>query len=331
MTTVVNAAGLTLMDLASRMDPDRKGIAQVVELLAQYNSFVPEMAWVEGNLPTGHQFVSRTALPSVTYRRFNEGVAATKSRTAQLTETCAQIATRFTLDKDLAELNGNSLAFRASEEKGHIQAMSNEAETGMINNSTSAAPEKWHGLAPRFNSTTQAMGGSQLVLADSAASGSDQTSVWLVGWGDESVFGIYPKSSQAGLKVEDGGKQLVSDGTNQYWAYVTDLTWKLGLCVKDHRFVSRVCNIDTSAISATGDNIMPAMIRAHHKIFNPSGVRLAYYCNRTVATYLHLQALEKTVGSTLSIENIGGRPITNFLGIPVRSTDGIGIVEDVLS
>lgn len=327
----INATGLTLADLAARMDPDRKNISPFVNLLDQYNAFVPEMAWVEGNLPTGHQFVSVTALPSVTYRRYNEGVAASKGQTAPTIEACSQIASRFTLDEDLAEINGMSLSFRASEEKLHVQAMSNEAEYGMIYNSTSATPEKWHGLAPRFNATTQAMGGSQIVLADAAPSGSDQTSVWLVGWSDDTVFGIYPKGSKAGLEIKDGGRQLVSDGTNDFWAFVTDMKWKLGLCVKDHRYVSRVANIDTSAISATGDNIMPAMIRAHHKIFKPEGVRLAYYTNRTVGTYLHLQALEKTVNSTLSIENIGGRPVTTFLGHPVRPSDEISDTESVLS
>jgi len=328
---LLNAAGLTLMDLASRMDPDRKGIADIVELLSQYNAFIKDMAWVEANQPLSHIYTSRTALPSVTYRRFNEGVVAGKSRTTQQSESLALITSRFSLDVDLAEVNGMSMSFRASEEKGHVQAMSNEAEAGMVYNSTSAAPEKWHGLAPRFASTTQANGGSQLVLADALPAGSDQTSVWLVGWSDSSVFGIYPKGSKAGLEIIDGGKVLVSDGSNDYWAYVTDLKWKLGLVVKDHRFVSRVCNIDSGALSATGDNIMPAMIRAHHKIFNPAGVRLAYYSNRTIATFLHLQALEKTVNSTVTIEDIGGQPVTKFLGIPVRSTDAITNTEAIIS
>ena len=326
----INAAGLTLMDLASRLDPDKKGIANIVELLEQYNSFVPDMTWKEGNLLTGHQFSSRTALPSVTYRRYNEGVAANKSRTTQVTEACGNIATRFTLDCDLAELNGLSMAFRASEEKGHVQAMSNEAESGMIYNSTASTPEKWHGLAPRFPSTTQANGGSQVILADGAASGSDQTSVWFVGWSENTVYGIYPKGSQAGLRIQDGGRQLVSDGTNEFWAFVTDLDWKLGLCVEDHRAVARVGNIDTSAISATGDNVMPAMIRAFGKIFKPNLVRGCWYTDRTIATYLHLQSLEKTVQSTLSQAEIGGRPVTTFLGFPVRSTDAITDTEAVL-
>lgn len=326
----INAGALTLLDRAKRSDANGN-ITQVVELLTQLNPFLEDMVWKESNLATGELVTHRTALPSVTYRRFNEGIQTGKSRTAQFTESCALITARSTLDVDLAEVNGNTMEFRASEESGFIQAMSNEAENGMIYNSTSAAPEKWHGLAPRFASTTQAMGGSQIVLADASPSGADQTSIWLVGWGEDSVYGIYPKGSKAGLETFDGGKQLISDGSNDYWAYVTDWKWRLGMVVKDYRYVARVANIDTSAISATGDNIVPAMIRAYHKIYSTRGVRMAWYCNRTIATYLHLQALEKTKNATLTIENIGGKPITHVLGIPVRSTDAILNTEAVIS
>lgn len=318
----LNAGRLTLLDHAKRLDPNGS-IATVVELLQQDNAILQDAHVQEGNLPTGHRFTSRTALPSVAYRMFNQGIKPSKSRTAQIDEACAILNTRSEVDVDLCELNGNQASFRASEEAAFLQALNNEVENGMFYNSTAVNPERFQGLAPRLNSTSDPWGGSQIIKADQGASGNDMTSIWLVGWGPEGAFLIYPKGSKAGIEAIDMGKQYVDDGQGgKYLAYVTDWKWKLGLCVKDHRCVARVANIDTSALSETGNNIIPAMIQAWHRV-RKTGVRLVWYCNKTVATYLHLQALNATRNSTLSIQEIGGQPVVTFLGAPVRETDGI--------
>jgi hypothetical protein len=248
------------------------------------------------------------------------------------------LTAKSTLDVELAKLNGNTAAFRASEDKSFLQAMNNQVETSLFYSSTLTAPEEFMGLTPRFNSTTQAMGGSQVVLNDVAAEtdGTDQSSAWLVGWSPETVFGIYPKGSQAGLEIEDTGKHWVLDsgGTNSYHAYVTKMTWKLGLVVRDFRYVARVANIDNSVLAATGATdytLIPSMIKAYHKIHNPSAVRLVWYMNRTVATYLHLQAAAKVAPITFNTDALSGRPVMSFMGVPIRVTDGLNIVESEIA
>ena len=60
---------------------------------------------------------------------------------------------------------------------------------------------------------------------DSGASGNDQTSIWLICWGPQTAFGIFPKGSQAGIKFKDLGTQLWDDGTGKkFEAYVS--SWK---------------------------------------------------------------------------------------------------------
>jgi hypothetical protein len=326
---VLNQNNLTLLDHMKRLDPNGR-IAPIVELLAQENPVIEDAVFIEGNLPTGHRFTSRTALPTPTYRRFNQGIKPTKSKTAQIDEACAMLATRSAVDVKLCELNGNSLAFRATEEAAQLQGLNNTVEQGMFYNSTLVDPEKFMGLAPRLDKLDGPWR-SQIIPCDPAAAGADQTSIWLVGWGEQGVFGIYPKGSQAGIKATDMGKQYVPDGDGgEFLAYCTDWEWDIGLVVKDYRRVARVCNIDTSALAANGSNLIPAMIKAYHRV-KRTGVKLRWYCNSTIATYLHLQALEATKNSTLAISEIGGRPITTFLGIPVRETEGILDTEAVIS
>lgn len=328
--TTINAGALTLLDIAKRKDPNG-AIANIVEALSQRNAFVETALWKEGNLETGHVFTTRTGLPSIGWRRFNEGITAGKSRTDQITETCGMMAGLSKVDVSLANIGGNPMAVRASEDKGFIQGFNKEMETGFVYHSTASTPEKINGFSPRLDSTSDPYG-SQIVLADASPSGSDQTSIWGVVWGEDSVFGIYPRGTTAGLKGKDLGEELVSDGNGgEYLAYRMWWEWYTGLCVKDGRQLVRVANIDTSALAATGDNIIPAMIKAYHKLENPRAGKLVWYCNRTAATYLDLQARENTKNSTLSIEKFDGREVLMFRGAPVMTTDGITNTEAVIS
>lgn len=326
----INASLPSLQDLISRTDPDGS-IAPIVEALSQDNAILADSVWKEGNLPTGHKFTSRKALPSGTWRRFNEGVAPTKSRTDQITEACGMLDAICKVDVDLAKLNGNEAAFRMSENKAFIQGLSNDMETAFLYSSTKTDPEKIMGFAPRLDSTTGDWGG-QIIKHDTSASGSDQASVWLVGWGLETVYGIYPKGMKAGLEMDDMGKQLTRDSSNnEFRAWVSYWTWKVGLCVQDARYLVRLANVDTSGLSETGKTLIQSMIKMYHQMKSTKGVRPAYYVNKKIGTYLHLQALDSTTNSTLTIENIGGKPVTHFLGIPVRETDALTNAEAVIS
>lgn len=326
----INATLPTLQDITSRMDPDGS-IAPIVEALSQDNAVLADAVWKEGNLPTGHKFTSRKALPSGTWRRFNEGIAPGKTRTDQITETAGMLDAMSKVDVDLAKLNGNEAAFRMSEDKGFIQGLSNQMETAILYASTKTDPEQIMGLAPRLDSTTGDWGG-QIIKHDPAAAGSDQASVWLVGWGLETVFCFFPKGMKAGLEKDDMGKQLVRDANNnEYRAWVTYWTWKIGLAVQDARYLVRLANVDTSALAETGKALIVSMIKMAHQLKSRKGVRPAFYVNKKIGTYLHLQALDTTTNSTLSIENIGGQPVTHFLGIPIRETDALTNTEAVVS
>lgn len=320
----------TLADQAKRMDPNG-GIARIVEQLSKRNPLLEDAVFLEGNQPTGHIFTSRTALPAVGFRRFNEGVAPSKSRTDQVTESCGMMSAFSVVDCALARLNGNEAAFRASEDIAFMQAMNNEAETGYFYHSTKTAPEKFMGFSPRMDSTT-GPGGSNIIKCEAAAAGNDQASIWLIVWGPETVHGIFPKGSVAGLQHEDMGKQLWDDGSGKkFKAYVTSWDWQLGLCVRDWRYVARIANIDTSSINVATDTIVDAMIDALGAVQDLKSGRPVFYMNRKVATLLRKQAKNATKNSTLSIDQVGGRSILSMDGVPCRQTDALLNSEAVVA
>jgi hypothetical protein len=328
--TTLNQTLVSLLDSYSRRDPDGT-IAQIVEVLTQRTVVMEDLEWVEGNTATGHVVTSRTALPGIQYRRYNEGIAVTKSRTDQVTESIGKMAGMSKVDVELAALHGDGAAFRATEDDAFLQAFANEFETGFFYNSTASSPEKWQGLAPRFASTT-GPGGSQVIKMDSSASGSDQASAWLVGHGAQTVHGIFPKGEMLGLNPYDGGRQLTLDASNnQFWAWVTSWAWNVGVCVKDFRYVARVANIDMGNILSTGSALIDAMIRAQRKIFKP-GAKLVWYANRDVITFLELQAKNAVAtGGPVHYKEIGGQPILTFRGVPIKETDALLNTESTVS
>lgn len=318
----------TLMDLAKATGPDGSMIP-IVDAISKRNSVMEDAVWKEGNLTTGHRIGSLTALPSVAWRRINEGVSPSKSRNDQVDETCGLLTGMSQVDKALVQLNGG-MAFRGAQDKRFLAAMANEFETGFFYHSTKATPEKFMGVLPRLDSTTGPAGG-QIIKADPSPSGSDQASAVLVGWGQDSVYCIYPKGTRQGLTPTDMGLQSLDDGTGKKFpGYQTFWEWAVGVCVEDWRYLVRVANIDTSALLTTGRLIIDAMVNAYYQLQDTTNVKPVWYVNRKVATYLHHQSND-AAKNTVTFDNVGGKEVMRFLGIPVRRTDALLNTEAIVS
>lgn len=330
-TTAINDENPTLLDLIRQQDPDGRQ-ARVIEALQRRTPLLQVLTFMEGNLETGHRFASRTGLPSIGWRRFNEGVAAGKSRVDQITETVGMLEGRSQVDAELVQLNGNSAAFRESEDNAFTQAFRHEVETGLFYHSTRTAPEKFMGLSPRMDATTGPYG-AQIIDWSGSSSGNDQTSVWLICFSPETVFGITPKGQPAGLIPHDMGVQMVEDANgNRYRAFETVWNWKLGLCVKDARYVVRIANVDTSAIVGTDSTLIDSMIDAYHQIQDTVSGRYAWFTNRTIGRFLHKQAMSKAVyGLTIEQDLVNGGSLNKFMGIPILQTDALLSTESVVS
>src|SRR5215469_5972434 len=110
----LGTTALTYADWAKRLDDGYK-VASIVELLSQTNEILLDMLVEEGNLPTGHKTTVRTGLPQATWRLLNYGVPPAKSTTAHIVDVCGNLETYAVIDKDIADLNGNTAEFRLSE------------------------------------------------------------------------------------------------------------------------------------------------------------------------------------------------------------------------
>ena len=215
----------TLIDVAKRTDPDGK-IATIVELLSQTNPILQDMSWVEGNLATGHKTTVRTGLPEATWRLLNYGVQPSKSTTAQITDSCGMLEAYAETDKKLADLNGNTAAFRLSEDMSFIEAMNQQQAETLFYGDTSLTPQRFMGLAPRY-SVLDAPNAQNII--NGGGTSTTNTSIWLVVWGNNTAHGIYPKGSSAGLSHQDLGEVTLLDANGgKYQGYRTHYKWESG-------------------------------------------------------------------------------------------------------
>ena len=330
---------LTLADWAKRTDPNGS-VPVVAELLSQTNEILQDAVFKEGNLPTGERVVIRTGLPTVYWRALNQGIPSSKSTTAQVDEACGMLEARSEVDKDLAMLNGNTAQFRLSEDTAFLEAMNQTQASTMFYGNPSTEPKSFLGLAGRYSSLS---GGNATNVLSAGGTGSDNTSVFLVCWGDNTVYCPFPKGSKAGLIHEDLGEQTVFNTDGRMQAYATRYQWKNGLVVKDWRYVVRICNIDVSDLigqtgtqeAADSTNIIRMMARAVYRIPNMAMGRCAFYMNRTVHSGLSLAAMDKTSAVLRVNEGLTqfGQPHSwlSFLGVPLRKVDSLLNSEALVS
>jgi hypothetical protein len=336
----LSTSNLTLADWAKRSDPDGR-VPIVAELLSQSNEILDDCVFKEGNLPTGERVVIRTGLPGVYWRALNQGIPSSKSTTAQIDEACGILEARSEVDKDLAMLNGNTAQFRLSEDTAFLEAMNQTQAETMFYGNPGTDPKKFLGLAPRYGDLSA---DNAVNILNAGGSGSDNASVYLVVWGDNTVYCPFPKGSKAGLTHEDLGEQTVynSDGT-RLQAFATRYQWKNGLVVKDWRYVVRICNIDISDLLAGSNTqastastaLIKLMARALYRIPNMAMGRAAFYMNRTVHSGLSIAALDKSQSVLAIQEGLSqfgsAQSYLSFLGVPLRRVDALLNTESAVS
>lgn len=340
MATLPKPGAVTLLDFAKSIDPDGN-TATVVELLNQSNEILTDMKWIEGNLSTGHLTTVRTGLPTVVWRRLYKGVPASKSQRAQVTDSTGMLEARSEVDQAVAELNGNTPEFRLSEATAFLEAMNQSMAQTLFYGDTTVNPERFNGLSPRYSSLSAGNGGN---IIDAGGTSTDNASMWLIVWGENTVTGIFPKGSKAGITHEDLGLIDAFDDSTppaRYRAYADHWIWKCGISLRDWRYAIRICNIDISdLVGQTGTQALTAatwlpklMIKAMARVPNMGMGSPVFYANRTVKEMLSIMAMDKSVNILAIEEGVNqfgkvapgsvGNGTLKMLGVPIRTVDAL--------
>jgi hypothetical protein len=323
-----------LVDITRGLDPAGRAL-NVAMLLSQKNEMINDIPWQEANGLTGHVMAQQTSLPSVSWRSYNGFVTPSKGTVAQITEGMGMLEGYSEVDVKLASLGGNVNGYRLQQEKMFAESITQEFAGTLLYGNVTTAPKEFNGLATRYNSLTGAVGDN---VVSGGGSGSDNTSIWIVGWGQSSVYGLYPKGTMAGLDYQDLGVQTITNATGvgggKMQAYVGHWSWSCGLAVQDWRNIVRICNLDVSALVADSNAAdLPTLINnGIHRLNSLEGVTPRIYMNRTAFERLDYQCRQDVrLGGQLSYQVVDGKPMNIWRGFPIRISDQITETESAVA
>ncbi|KKW93957.1 major capsid protein [Sphingobium chungbukense] len=338
---VRNGALATLVDVTATYGEAGEAQGQIAEILTKDNPILEDIPWREGNLITGDRRWVRTGKPGVAWRRYNQGVPRSKGTVGSFDEASAQLAGTSQMDRSLAVLGGNPARARMNFAKPFFEAMADElAETLFYGNSYYSS-EEFTGLAPRYNDLDGPTGD---YIIDAGGTGTDNRSIWVINWDEQDFNGLFPKGTMAGLQhmdttanrvlADDGypiGDTLYDEAGNPYIGYTDWFQWDAGLSVGDHRNAVRIANIDFSLLSkdrSTGADLEDLLTQAIERI-KATGSNAAIYAPKPISAMLRRQALDdsRKGRGLLGFETIGGRRVTSFDGLPIRSVDALNVDE----
>jgi hypothetical protein len=318
----------SLAEQAKRLDPDGSAamIAEVLDL--EMGGIIQEAPLMPSNDTWTHKSVQRGSLPTGSVRKLNSGVATEVSRVTERLDAITMIESYAEHDKALVDSMPNPTMYRMGEAQAFIEGMGQTYVSQILYSNANADPDQMHGLAPRLATLD-----SKFVWGG-GGTGADLTSMYIVTWGPNKVFMIYPKnmSPNMGVEHEDLGVVTLTDATtaapntSQYQGYRDHFVIRGGLSVKDPRCLGRYANIESAGASNTFDeDTLIALINKMRIV--PDSIALGQgsriYVNETLVTQMQIKLKDKTnVNYTAEQgEGLAGQPAIQFMQIPIRKID----------
>lgn len=329
MATNQPRSSLSLLGLARQMDPSGN-ILDIAEVLDEVNPIFVDAPMIASNLTMSHLITRRTTLPAPTWTKINGGITPTRGDTSQVEEDIGMLEARCEIDTRLLDLASDPAKVRRNESRPFIEGIGQEFANTFIAGSRTSSPEEFDGLETRYSAIDS--GTYQTVFNNGETTGSTNTSIWIIQWGESMCHLIYPKnSSTIGIIQDNKGEEPVFESgstTAKYYAWVTVFKLHCGLAVHDIRCIKRIANINsdrTDAQSLDEDVIIQAI---DCMPFNGRGAVI--YCNNGILTQLNILAKDKT-NVYYTPDGPFGRPQMNFRGIPVHRLDAITNTESIIS
>ena len=326
-------------------------IPHIAEMMSQKLSLYKNMPFKMANERSGHMFVYRTSIPTGSWRQINTGTPSSKSTTAQDRVSIGELVDYSVVDRTLAERTGNAEKFRRSEEVAFLEGMGQTIEQTTFYGNTATNPAAFQGLSTFYNTVNVANSQDAANVFNGGGAGSSNTSLWWLGLGPETIFGIFPEGSKAGLDFEDKSDVRAAYDSlgNQYEAYTAFFRQQIGLCPQDWRYGARLCNIDVTSAGLAGPNALdifatlaemqfafPSLTSGTSGIINTDdpegdpGVQHRIFGNRTLLHWMQVQAFRNR-NVLMSPSEYAGVAVLKWRDIMIEISDQLLNTESTLT
>lgn len=336
MAFVINEA-YTLPDVLRTRAPNGKHMSAVDVLSGNY-PLVEEMVNIEANDVTSHQFLRTSSEPSGSLVRLNEGAPFTAANVVPVREQLCRLEANAQVDERILEKAPDPIRYRREREAMHFRGLIKQYHSIVFTGNMGTDDKSINGLATRYGVVNAVDGGvTGNVQSMGATTGTTNSSIWLLKHGPNEFFGIYPYGSAGGIKEEDWGKETAYDASsNPYKVYRTHWSWEFGIGVADERCVQRLCNIAASgnhSFFEDGTTVQKGerkLIDMIERLPGGNTDNCALYCGPQMLAQFRKRLNDKS-NLFFTVEDVWGRKMLSFMGIPIIRVDTLSATESVVS
>lgn len=329
MATIAGANSLMpLNELANRLDRSG-GTAEMAFHFMEKNQFLEVLPFRQSSHETHHEFVKTLAIPQGEWTQVNKGVDIERSTTAPVTEYMGTLESYSQIDVRAFRgmKRSAAAAIRLQEDRGFMTGMSQTVSKAIFYESQANEPKAFDGIFPR--DTYSSLSSDQVI----GAGGSNNVmSVIVAEFGDETIYGIIPKDTKAGMESEDLGREAKYDSDDKRFdVFTTHFIWTLGLTIKDEKALVRIANLDDDTTDTGFKDIEDHIIHGFSLLPNMGNKNTYIFTNRNGLR--HIQTIAKDrVNVTYDPSNPWGRKwILDFMGSPIKIDEQLKTDEDAVT
>lgn len=312
-------------------------VIPAIETLHRLNPLMQDAHVIEANDGSGHISRIRTGLGDVAWGQLYKGIIQSKGESVQVRDTSGFVERLATIDTRYLDKVKNPAAERADEATTALEAMAQDVQVNFFYADTATTPERFKGLAARYNAIAGG-GAASAQIIDGGGTGSNNASIWMIGWGPRGTSLIYPEGSAGGIKRTDKGEQRVYDDMNRpYFAKEEYFRQDVGVAVGDWRQNVRIANIDIAAARSGNLDVFALLRKGYYQMQArrdtllenagvTTGIKPVIYMNRDLLQVL--DALSTNGGATdnkirITPEEIAGKEVKTYREMPLRETDAL--------
>lgn len=339
---------VSLLDISKR-----KGNDQTVGLLEDTLTYAPELSAIMGRPVPGTQYKTcHRTLPTVSFRRANDGSDTVKGTYRQELKECMIIDAQMQADKAVvdAEAGGNGPQSSIGD------LLADEAQGVVMGTYITCGAQLYYGTSNDangfigINTLTAAINAAKnsnpAVVSATGSTANIQTSAYLIWENIKGAHFIFGNNSGLAMLPEWRIQQVLGNNSKPLTAYVNNLQGWIGWAVNHPNSVARICNINkgtdakplTDAIVAQLLQYIPLQMRAeviaNLNAGGPSkwGPGLKLLMNPVCAYGLQASRTQVTGVPAVVVDKAAPFPSlpTESNGIPIVLTDSITNTEAVL-
>ncbi len=328
--SLVNSA-LPLNEIANRMDRDG-GLGELAFSMMEKNQLLEVLPFSQANAETHHNFAKVVNMPSGTWTRRDKGVDPEHGGTVPAKEYMGTIESYSHVDvRNFRGVDRTTAAgIRLTEDKLFMTGLTQNVSNKIIYGDLGTYPDALDGIFSRAN-WNQLDTGYVIDAAKTTPTASELMSILVVEVGPETLYGIYPKGTKAGMETEDKGEEPHYDSdSKRYDVLTTHFIWDLGFVIKDDRAVVRICNLEDAVINDGADNggLSDEYILDALAILPNMGDKNSYiFLNRKALRNLQKVAKDRVNVSYDPNNPFGRKWIRDYMGTPIKMEEQLIVTE----